>query len=98
MYYRAKKLKSIKASCEQELNEFRAEKEAAFQRAIKAKQAELDSTDNSGADSQKTAQAMSAIENDYTVNKDEVIKMLIGNVMNVNIEIPRVIKGNFEEK
>ena len=27
---------------------------------------------------------------------DEVVKMLVANVMNVNIEIPRVVKGDFE--
>ena len=40
---------------------------------------------------------MTEINADYDANKAEVIKMLIGNVMNVNIEIPRVIKGDFGE-
>ena len=34
---------------------------------------------------------------DYEANKDAVIEMLIGNVMNVNIEIPKVVRGDFEE-
>ena len=40
---------------------------------------------------------MEEINADYSMHKAEVIKMLIGNVMNVNIEIPRVIKGDFGE-
>ena len=36
------------------------------------------------------------IENDFNQNKDAVMKMLLQNVINVNIEIPRVIKGDFE--
>ena len=38
-----------------------------------------------------------AIASDYDANKEAVIQMLIGNVMNVNIEIPKVVRGNFEE-
>ena len=38
---------------------------------------------------------MDQIHSDYKENKDDVIKMLISNVMNVNIEIPRVVKGDF---
>ena len=34
---------------------------------------------------------------DFKKNKDAVIEMLIGNVLNVNVEVPRVVKGNFEE-
>lgn len=38
------------------------------------------------------------LENDFNGNKDAVIEMLIKNVMEVNIEIPRVVRGNFEEE
>ena len=40
---------------------------------------------------------LAAIEVDYNENLDVVVEMLIGNVMNVNIDIPKVVKGNFEE-
>ena len=40
---------------------------------------------------------MQLIEKDFKKNKDAVIEMLIGNVLNVNVEVPRVVKGNFEE-
>ena len=38
---------------------------------------------------------MEKLEKDYEENRDAVVKMLIANVMNVNIEIPRVVKGDF---
>ena len=40
---------------------------------------------------------MAALQADFEANKDSVIEMLIGNVMNVNIDIPRVVKGDFED-
>ena len=40
---------------------------------------------------------MAAIEKDFKKNKDAVIEMLIANVLNVNVEVPRVVKGNFED-
>ena len=53
-----------------------------------------DSSSNAAKD--KSANEIKQIDDDYTNNKSEVIEMLIRNVMNVNIEIPRVIKGDFE--
>ena len=44
------------------------------------------------------SKALGAIESDFNNNKDDVIKMLIANVLNVNVEVPRVVKGNFEEE
>ena len=41
---------------------------------------------------------IAALATDYDVNKEEVIEMLIRNVMNVNIDIPKVVKGNFEDE
>ena len=36
------------------------------------------------------------IEKQYTENKDKVIKLLLDNIMNVDLEIPKVVKGIFE--
>ena len=38
-----------------------------------------------------------AIAADFEANQESVIEMLIGNVLNVNVEVPRVVKGNFDE-
>ena len=40
---------------------------------------------------------MAVIEKDFKANKSAVIEMLIANVLNVNVEVPRVVKGNFDE-
>jgi len=40
---------------------------------------------------------MAVIEQDFKANKSAVIEMLIANVLNVNVEVPRVVKGNFDE-
>ena len=37
------------------------------------------------------------LDADFNANKDAVIEMLIKNVMSVNIEIPKVVRGDFEE-
>ena len=66
-----------------------------YEEKLAEKTSELNSM-NDGEEAQKSAQAFNAIQNDYQVNKEEVIKMLIGNIVNVNIEIPRVVKGDFE--
>ena len=38
------------------------------------------------------------IAQDFSQNKTAVIEMLISNVMNVNVEIPKVVRGEFEEE
>ena len=45
-------------------------------------------------DSQDTVD-MSKIEEDYARNKDMVVDLLVKNVLSVNIEIPKVVKGAF---
>jgi hypothetical protein len=41
--------------------------------------------------------SMESIHKDFLNNKDPVIEMLIKNVINVNVDIPRVVKGDFDE-
>jgi hypothetical protein len=38
---------------------------------------------------------MAKIEEDYAKNKDMVVDLLVKNVLSVNIEIPKVVKGAF---
>ena len=40
---------------------------------------------------------MESIHKDFLKNKDPVIEMLIKNVINVNVDIPRVVKGDFDD-
>ena len=51
---------------------------------------------SSSAAQAKQAEEITQIDNDYETNKMAVVDMLIKNVMTVNCEIPRVIKGDFE--
>ena len=93
---RARRLKGIKNDAEEELAEYKDIQKRKFDQALSEKQAELDNMDQ-GEGGDSTAKALEAVQADFAANSEEVIKMLIGNVMNVNIEIPRVIKGNFDE-
>ena len=38
---------------------------------------------------------METIQKDYIKNKDSVVDLLVRNVLTVNIEIPKVVKGTF---
>ena len=38
------------------------------------------------------------LQKEFEVNSDKVIDLLIENCMNVDISIPRVVRGNFEEQ
>ena len=40
---------------------------------------------------------MDVIEKDYNQNKERVIDLLVSNVLSVNIEIPKVVKGAYWE-
>ncbi len=51
--------------------------------------------DDSG--NQNTDKADAQIKRDFEANKEAVMKMLLQNVINVNIEVPRVVKGDFEK-
>ena len=61
---------------------------------MQAREKEL-AQDNSGNDPNLNQENMDKLNQDYEDNRDEVVKMLIANIMNVNIEIPRVVKGDF---
>ncbi len=46
-------------------------------------------------DSGKEQIDMESIQKDYVHNKDTVVELLVKNVLSVNIEIPKVVKGTF---
>ena len=41
---------------------------------------------------------MSAVESDYEQNKEKVVNMLIEHTLLVDVSIPRVVQGRFEEQ
>ncbi len=38
---------------------------------------------------------MDKLQRDFQRNKEQVVDLLVKNVLSVNIEIPKVVKGNF---
>ena len=93
---RVNKLKSIKEKAEEDLKDFRKAQAAKYDESVRKMQQEMAQDSSSAAAQKKQAEEIRQIDSDFQNNKDEVIKMLISNVMNVNIEIPKVIKGDFE--
>ena len=89
-------MKSIKEHAEGDLAEFKVTQKQRYEDNLNKKTQEL-STLNDGGDAKKSEKAFEAIQSDYKANKDSVIEMLIKNLMNVNVEIPKVVKGNFED-
>ena len=45
----------------------------------------------------KTKEEIDKIFKDYEANKAKVIDMLLERIVNVELEIPEVVKGNFEK-
>ena len=90
------KLKSIREESKADLEEFKEIQKKRFDEALAVKKKEIEESDASNPN--KDADELAAIEADFQENKAEVIDMLISNVLNVDISIPRVVKGNFEDE
>ena len=41
---------------------------------------------------------MNALQVDYQKNKEQVVDLLVKNVLAVNLEIPKVVKGDFKNQ
>ena len=55
-----------------------------------------DRIENEGnAEGQNEERDMDNIQRDFTHNKELVIDLLVKNVLSVNIEIPKVVKGSY---
>ena len=86
-------LRSIKENAEKDISAFKAAKEKEYQEEYEKLKKKIDSEGNS--DSKQEAVDMEAIQKDYVKNKDLVVDLLVKNVLSVNIEIPKVVKGAF---
>ena len=91
------RLKSIKELAEKDLDEFRVQQKRRFEEQVRAKTAELNKGD-SATSSNVIDKEVAQLHQDFKVNKEEVLNMLFANIMNVNIEIPRVVKGDFDNQ
>ena len=92
-----KKLQSIKESSKAEIEAFKMEKEKEYQKKYAHLKEEISSggKDDKSGQTHQSQVTMETIENDYTRNKDRVVDLLVSNVLSVNIEIPKVVKGTF---
>ncbi|TNV73018.1 hypothetical protein FGO68_gene9636 [Halteria grandinella] len=88
-----KLLRSIKEKSEQDIAEFKAAKEAEYQRDYAALKSKIEN--EKGGEASKEQVDMKVIEEDYARNRDSVVELLVRNVLSVNIEIPKVVKGAF---
>ena len=51
--------------------------------------------DENSADGNQESKDMDNLQRDFQKNKEVVVDLLVKNVLSVNIEIPKVVKGTF---
>ncbi|EGR28889.1 vacuolar ATP synthase subunit, putative [Ichthyophthirius multifiliis] len=91
---REKKLKQARSAADQEINKFRQEMEQKFNEDVKTKFGNTSDHDNLLI---QTENDIKKINQDYEQNKGKVIDMLIERIINVKLEIPEVVKGDFNK-
>lgn len=89
---REKRLKEAKHAAEQEISLYKKEKEDKYQEEIKAK---FGTTKEDEELEKRTAEEIKVIKSEYEANKKGVIQMLIDRIVEVDIKIPQVLKGDF---
>ena len=97
-------MKSIKEEAERELKVYREQKEKEYQQEldqviikifIKIQLKKRIQSEGEGDSSAQSAN-VEQLQREYTKNKEQVVDLLVKNVLAVNIEIPKVVKGTFE--
>ena len=88
-------LRGIKESSERDIKAFKDQREREYQEQLKALKEQIEREANAG---KTELVSMKTIERDYEINKDKVVELLVRNVLSVNIEIPKVVKGTFWER
>ncbi|CDW77085.1 atpase h+ transporting v1 subunit g isoform 1 [Stylonychia lemnae] len=87
------RLKVIKEEAEKELTQYRIDKEAEYQRELARLKQKI--AEEGSADGNQEQRDMDNIQRDFQKNKEIVVDLLVKNVLSVNIEIPKVVKGTF---
>ena len=90
--YRQKKLKEAKRVADEKIEKFKEELERDFEKQKKERYGEQE---NQAEIERETEKEIESIRGDYDQNKNKVVDFLISKVVDVNIEIPRVVKGDF---
>ncbi|CAK68771.1 unnamed protein product (macronuclear) [Paramecium tetraurelia] len=91
---REKKIKEAKVAADQEIAVFRREEETRYNQEILRR---FGSTKEEEELERKTKSEIDKIYADYEANKLAVVDMLIKRVIEVKLEVPRVVKGQFEQ-
>ncbi|CAK77715.1 unnamed protein product (macronuclear) [Paramecium tetraurelia] len=91
---REKKIKEAKVAADQEIAVFRREEETKYNQEILRR---FGSTKEEEELERKTKAEIDKIYQDYEANKLAVVDMLIKRVIEVKLEVPRVVKGQFEQ-
>ncbi|CAD8145973.1 unnamed protein product [Paramecium octaurelia] len=91
---REKKIKEAKVAADQEIAVFRREEETRYNQEILRR---FGSTKEEEELERKTKAEIDKIYADYEANKLAVVDMLIKRVIEVKLEVPRVVKGQFEQ-
>ena len=91
--YRQKKLKEARRVADEKIEIYKSELEENFEER-KAK--EFGEEENQEEIQAETEEEIARIQSEYEENKDTVIDYLIDSVMQVDLEIPKVVRGDFE--
>ena len=85
-------LRGIKESSEKDIKAFKDQKAREYQEQLTALKAKIEKEANQN---KTELVSMDTIEKDYKNNREMVVDLLVRNVLAVNIEIPKVVKGTF---
>jgi hypothetical protein len=90
---RSEKLMFAKQDAQKDITKYRTKKEEAY----KAERAQMHITMKEVEETMaKEGNKSGEIERDFNANKDKVIDELLQKIMTVNLEVPRVVKQDFE--
>eukprot|EP00343_Euplotes_focardii_P000987 CAMPEP_0205804020 /NCGR_PEP_ID=MMETSP0205-20121125/6792_1 /ASSEMBLY_ACC=CAM_ASM_000278 /TAXON_ID=36767 /ORGANISM="Euplotes focardii, Strain TN1" /LENGTH=95 /DNA_ID=CAMNT_0053072917 /DNA_START=91 /DNA_END=378 /DNA_ORIENTATION=- len=93
MREKQKKLKEARKVADNQVEKYKNKLEEEFEDKKRIQFGDMDDQEEIEAETQEE---ISKIQQDYEDHKDDVVDFLIENVMNVNLEIPRVVRGDFE--
>ncbi|CDW78316.1 vacuolar atp synthase subunit [Stylonychia lemnae] len=90
---KAKKVTEARLYAEQEINKLRKEYEERFQ--VQAQQKQLENLELTQYD-EKAQKDIELIKQDFETNKRQVIKMLLDQILVVDLAVPKVVQQKFD--
>ena len=86
-------IRSIRSQAEIEVKQYEAQLEKIHQQKVVEMEAQLE---REAQKMQGQSTNLDVVRQEYDQNREKVIELLLKNVMTVDCEIPRVVKGHFE--